>query len=261
MSLSGNISVKAGQSWLGKGLEEVELVEKHSGRNWSKLVKAERVEKRKKKKRRDMIRNLAGGLRQGPWGGVVNWDMWPSRWLMLGFYTCFSTFDGSAPTEQITTRSKPVYTTYSVTGIPGDGRCLFRAVAHGAALRSGKDTPCEYVQRELADDLRNKVVGELVKRRGESEWFIEGDFDTYVNRMKEPHVWGGEPELLMASHVLKMPIAVYMSQRDLNGIISIAEYGHEYYGKDSSSPIRVLYHGYGHYDALQVLDAGVLSKL
>ena len=33
--------------------------------------------------------------------------------------------------------------------------------------------------------------------------FIEGDFDTYVERIQRPYVWGGEPELLMASHVLK----------------------------------------------------------
>jgi hypothetical protein len=33
--------------------------------------------------------------------------------------------------------------------------------------------------------------------------FIEGDFDKYVKRMRQPHVWGGEPELLMLSHVLE----------------------------------------------------------
>ena len=42
-------------------------------------------------------------------------------------------------------------------GIPGDGRCLFRSVAHGACLRSGKPAPNESFQRELADDLRAKV--------------------------------------------------------------------------------------------------------
>jgi len=33
--------------------------------------------------------------------------------------------------------------------------------------------------------------------------FVEGDFDTYVSHIREPHVWGGEPELFMASHVLQ----------------------------------------------------------
>ena len=33
--------------------------------------------------------------------------------------------------------------------------------------------------------------------------FIEGDFDSYVAKMRQPHVWGGEPELLMSSYVLQ----------------------------------------------------------
>ncbi|XP_050244741.1 OVARIAN TUMOR DOMAIN-containing deubiquitinating enzyme 4 isoform X3 [Quercus robur] len=175
---------------------------------------------------------------------------------------------------------KKVYTDYSITGIPGDGRCLFRSVAHGACLRSGKPAPNESLQRELADDLRAKVADEFIKRREETEWFVEGDFDTYVSHIKKPHVWGGEPELFLASHVLqeknqskmhllhcrlfifyiildveligvsyRMPITVYMYDEDAGGLISIAEYGQEY-GKEN--PIRVLYHGFGHYDALQM---------
>nr|XP_043612841.1 OVARIAN TUMOR DOMAIN-containing deubiquitinating enzyme 4-like isoform X2 [Erigeron canadensis] len=87
-------------------------------------------------------------------------------------------------------------------GIRGDGRCLFRSVVHGACLRSGRPVPKENVIQELADDLRTKVVNELIKRRAETEWFLEGDFEAYVSHMQRSHVWGGEPELLMASHVL-----------------------------------------------------------
>ncbi|XP_072986425.1 OVARIAN TUMOR DOMAIN-containing deubiquitinating enzyme 4 [Typha latifolia] len=144
---------------------------------------------------------------------------------------------------------KKVYTKYSITGIPGDGRCLFRSVAHGACIRSGKPLPNEDLQRELADDLRARVADEFVKRRAETEWFVEGDFDTYVSQIRKPHVWGGEPELFMASHVLEMPITVYMHDEDAGGLIAIAEYGQEY-GKEN--PIQVLYHGFGHYDALQI---------
>jgi hypothetical protein len=40
-------------------------------------------------------------------------------------------------------RMHELYLTISCgpTGIPGDGRCLFRSVAHGACLRSGQSTP------------------------------------------------------------------------------------------------------------------------
>lgn len=43
------------------------------------------------------------------------------------------------------------------TGIPGDGRCLFRSVVHGACLRAGKPSPTESLEKELADELRTKV--------------------------------------------------------------------------------------------------------
>ncbi|KAF9593236.1 hypothetical protein IFM89_020992 [Coptis chinensis] len=153
---------------------------------------------------------------------------------------------------------KKVHTNYSITGIPGDGRCMFRSVAHGACLRSGKPSPSESLQRELADELRAKVADEFIKRREETEWFVEGDFDSYVSQIRKPHVWGGEPELFMSSHVLQMPITVYMYDKNAGGLITIAEYGQEY-GKDD--PIRVLYHGFGHYDALQIHDTSVKSKL
>ena len=42
-------------------------------------------------------------------------------------------------------------------GIPGDGRCLFRSVIHGACIRSGKPIPNEDLQRKLADELRTMV--------------------------------------------------------------------------------------------------------
>lgn len=157
--------------------------------------------------------------------------------------------DVANPSSIQFSHGKRVYTDYSVIGIPGDGRCLFRSVAHGACLRSGKPTPSERLQKELADELRAGVADEFIRRREETEWFIEGDFDTYVSQMRKPHVWGGEPELLMLSHVLRMPITVYMHDDKHGGLISIAEYGQEY-GKDN--PIRVLYHGYGHYDALLI---------
>ncbi|KAK3035149.1 hypothetical protein RJ639_032822 [Escallonia herrerae] len=174
---------------------------------------------------------------------------------------------------------KKVHTDYTVIGIPGDGRCLFRSVAHGACLRSGKPVPNEGFQREIADELRAKVrsaspslrilsyniflnfqvADEFVKRREETEWFIEGDFDTYVANIRKPHVWGGEPELLMASHVLQMPITVYMYDQDAGGLISIAEYGQEY---NKENPIKILYHGSGHYDSLQIPGKrGARSKL
>ncbi|CAI9287830.1 unnamed protein product [Lactuca saligna] len=220
-----------------------------------------------------------------PKQGIISrmkWSLVPGSWtqgcasagVAMGLAVCSSSSDPSyAEAEEKKeeddcsssntnfSHGKQVHTDYSVIGIPGDGRCLFRAVAHGACIRSGKPAPSERMQRELADELRARVADEFVKRREETEWFIEGDFDSYVSQMRKTHVWGGEPELLMASHVLKMPIWVYMSDADSGGLICIAEYGDEYKSKNNSSssnkkddpnPIRVLYHGFGHYDALHI---------
>lgn len=107
-------------------------------------------------------------------------------------------------------------------------------------------------------------------------------------QMRLPHVWGGEPELLMSSHVLqyvlvqilycfnflpdirfihgfkvcpglfcRVSITVHMFDNKTDCLKVIAEYGQEY-GKDN--PIRVLYHGYGHYDALRSSSRSLLSK-
>ncbi|XP_038891825.1 OVARIAN TUMOR DOMAIN-containing deubiquitinating enzyme 4-like [Benincasa hispida] len=137
---------------------------------------------------------------------------------------------------------------FQIIRIPGDGRCLFRSVVHGACLRSGKRAPSEVLQKELADELRENVTNELMKRRLDTQQFIEGDFSQYARRMRQPHAWGGEPELLMSSHVLQMPISVYMRDKNSGNLKLIAEYGQEY-GKEN--PIRVLFHSYGHYDSLK----------
>ncbi|KAI5080651.1 hypothetical protein GOP47_0003834 [Adiantum capillus-veneris] len=232
---------------------------------------------------------MASSLLDGSWN--VAWDARPARWLhgrnsawlLFGACSCFSAVSNlpaspsilpaslvclnekvdekqhasldNGSNLEVALMSNPLLQRktslgYTVIGMPSDGRCLFRAIAYGASLRSGKPTLSEELEQELAaDDLRNKVVDELVRRRDESEWFIEEDFDTYVRRMREPYIWGGEPELLMASHVLKMPITVHLLEKTSGELISVAEYGKEYGSED---PIRVLYHGFGHYDALQI---------
>ncbi|CAK7325317.1 unnamed protein product [Dovyalis caffra] len=149
---------------------------------------------------------------------------------------------------------------YKVTGVLADGRCLFRAIAHMACLRNGEEAPDENRQRELADELRAQVVDELLKRREETEWFIEGDFDAYVKRIQQPYVWGGEPELLMASYVLKTMISVFMRDRTTGNLANIANYGEEY-RKDEVIPINVLFHGYGHYDILETTPGQSYQKV
>jgi len=76
---------------------------------------------------------------------------------------------------------------------------------------------------------------------------VEVEFDIFMSFHPSAR---GSLELLdniiwLGEH--RMPITVYM--KDKGGIIAIAEYGQEY-GTDK--PIRVLYHGFGHYEALHL---------
>ncbi|GAA0157898.1 cysteine protease [Lithospermum erythrorhizon] len=228
---------------------------------------------------------------EGSWNAA--WDARPARWLhnpnsawlLFGVCGCLASFppphfvsiasgfDCSDPKLEGACRSDEVVSSnlvkcdveevevdqssensnYKVKGVPADGRCLFRAIAHMACLRNGEEAPDENLQKELADKLRAQVVDELTRRREEAEWFIEGDFDAYVKRIQQPYVWGGEPELLMASHVLKAPISVFMSDRSSSELTKIANYGEDY-KKDDESAINVLFHGYGHYDILEIVN-------
>ena len=62
------------------------------------------------------------------------------------------------------------------------------------------------------DSLRNSAVDELARRRTEVlEWFTDGEFDAYCADMRRPNAWGGEPEILMLTHVVKTPIEVFVS--------------------------------------------------
>lgn len=215
---------------------------------------------------------------EGSWN--VAWDARPARWLhnpdsawlLFGVCACLAApplplladspefADGEADefthdAAAMTVVENRNSANFRVTGVPADGRCLFRAIAHVAWSRKGEGVPDENRQRELADELRALVVEELLKRRKDAEWFIEGDFDAYVQRIEKPYVWGGEPELLMASHVLKTPISVFMIDRSSGNLINIAKYGEEY-KKDEESPINILFHGYGHYDIVDVVSEG-----
>ncbi|KAL2901386.1 Inosine-5'-monophosphate dehydrogenase 2 [Bienertia sinuspersici] len=55
-------------------------------------------------------------------------------------------------------------------GVLGDGNCLFRVVVHSSSIIQGKPTLSESLQKKLADELRDKVVDELIKRQKDAKW-------------------------------------------------------------------------------------------
>ncbi|KAL1559511.1 ubiquitinyl hydrolase 1 [Salvia divinorum] len=197
---------------------------------------------------------------EGSWNVV--WDARPARWLhhaWLLFGAARIDVDLDSNSEVLVARDDSVSKTnnYRVTGVAADGRCLFRAIAHMECLRKGQEAPDEVRQKQLADELRANVVQELLKRRKEIEWFIDEEFEMYVKRIEKPYIWGGEPELLMCSHILRAPIRVFMKDKGSDSnLIKVATYGDDYTkDEEEDNSINVLFHGYGHYDVLHHLES------
>ena len=146
---------------------------------------------------------------------------------------------------------------FRVLRIAGDGRCLFRSVVQAHAHASTGALLDPAAELAAADALRARAMDELMRRRDEYAWAVEGDFESYINAMRRPHAWGGEMELLMAAQVLRAPIAVAMAQPELR---VIAMYGEEF-AAEQAQVAHVLFHGEGHYEALLATDAQPRARL
>lgn len=148
-----------------------------------------------------------------------------------------------------------------VLPIRGDGRCLFRSIARSLALAAGRPLP-EKLEVGDADALRALAWKEMCvvrKREFVDRMIVEGNMDAYCTALRRPEFYAGEAEMLALADVLRVPIAVYLREGGGGGggrYRKIAEYGAEW-GKVAKggvkTPVRVLYNGYNHYDALQKL--------
>jgi len=160
---------------------------------------------------------------------------------------------------------------------------MFRALAQGSHLAALEDSgkslqllpPAE--ETASADALRHAVCDELRAREEDFAPFIDydeaGSFNSYVENMRRPSTWGGEPELAVAAGILGRTIAVHQQASDGGALDKVSEY--DYHQNNSStrssigtgqiekkSPetVHLLFHGAGHYDLL-VKRHGPRSKL
>mmetsp|Transcript_8254 Transcript_8254/g.24806 ORF Transcript_8254/g.24806 Transcript_8254/m.24806 type:complete len:195 (-) Transcript_8254:161-745(-) len=138
-----------------------------------------------------------------------------------------------------------------VLRVKADGRCMFRSIAKCLAWLKGRKLE-ESTERGSADMLRDAAYRVIcVKKR---DWFakmgfVEGDIESYCNRMRYADFFGGEPELYVLSEdVLKRPIAVYMKNPG-GQFNKLLEYGTDLVDR-KKKPLRLLYNGYNHYDSL-----------
>ncbi len=56
--------------------------------------------------------------------------------------------------------------------------------------------------------FRNRVVDHISSHRNEFRDFVEGDFERYLENMRNPDTWGGEPEIRAMSGMLSTTISV-----------------------------------------------------
>lgn len=113
-----------------------------------------------------------------------------------------------------------------------------------------------------ADNLRMAVFENLCEAKAKQNRFkdvidsinrYDEPLPKYCKRLKNPEFWGGEPELVVLSKLLKVPVYIYKSEQEFGrsgtGFIKIVEYGTEW-SKPESRPVRLLYSGSNHYDLL-----------
>ncbi|KAI7839237.1 hypothetical protein COHA_006935 [Chlorella ohadii] len=152
-----------------------------------------------------------------------------------------------------------------VVKVAGDGRCMFRALAQGLARNQGRFLG-QAAEEQEADQLRLAVAEALCRtaaRRNEfasAVYAVEAEdkLQNYCRRIMAPSFWGGEPELLVLSQMLRVPILVYIPSREAGkgsgrGYVVIQQYGDKWSKTKSGKakrPVRLLYSGSNHYDLL-----------
>ena len=111
--------------------------------------------------------------------------------------------------------------------------CLELQVGSSACQLAGATAP------------RLRCLLTLQRHKADVEPFLEQPFDSYVQGMKRPSTWGGEPELSVLPHCIKRPVKVWMLAA--TGLQVFSQYGEDLY---SSESVNILFNGVGHYDAL-----------
>ena len=147
----------------------------------------------------------------------------------------------------------------------GDGRCMFRALVIGLALKKGKFVNKRSEEAE-ADTLRIAAAEALCRsakiqdKYADSAFTVKAEYgsvDNYCQLVKTPDFWGGNAELMVLSEMLEQPITVYRPEREARGkgsnYVPYVYYGTEYLAQtkqQAKKPVCLLYSRGNHYDLL-----------
>ncbi|CAE7868050.1 YOD1 [Symbiodinium microadriaticum] len=127
---------------------------------------------------------------------------------------------------------------------PGDGSCLFHSLSHG--LRKGQGASA--LRAEIADYIAShpeeEVAGNPI-----SDWVLWDsgeDPNAYALSMREGSRWGGAMEIALCAKLHRIRVDIF--ERRSDHFLRIASFGEA----DKFEPVRLLYGGRVHYDALEV---------
>jgi hypothetical protein len=118
-----------------------------------------------------------------------------------------------APTRRVAARAAAEDApSFTVLSIPGDGSCLFRALAQGAAvLDSGKPLPRSEL-RAAGFAVRRGICAHIATHAPDFTPFIDAPLRAYLAGMMLEGTWGGEVELAAAPAVVRRPVCVYQRE-------------------------------------------------
>jgi hypothetical protein len=115
--------------------------------------------------------------------------------------------------------------------IDGDGNCMFRAIS---------DQLFGVVDNHL--EIRKKICEHILKNVDLYQVFVEESFSGYCDRMGKPGVYGGNLELVAASRVFKVGIAIHQAAQEI------------WFISDNPNHDRVIhlaYHSWEHYSSIR----------
>ena len=129
-----------------------------------------------------------------------------------------------------------------IVGAEGDGNCLFRTVSHQM-----------YRTQDHHAMIRGCCVDYMQNEAAFFRNFVTGDYDEYLETMRENGTWGGEPELQAMCEMYNRAAQVYAY--DPHDGCHIVREVHSDVRAESSDPetrkpMRLSFYGGGHYDSL-----------
>ena len=137
-----------------------------------------------------------------------------------------------------------------VTPMPGDGNCLFHALAHNVRDKLGLNVNHASV-RAAVSMLISRSPDQLINGepiRSWVEWDSAHTPEVYATRMAKPGAWGGGIEIAIVAAIFKARVRVWAPTGMQDRYAHIADFG------DDEQIFDVVYVGRAHYNAIRILD-------